>query len=1092
MPLNIWTKPSGYNFSNNGQPFPEQVAVSVSLPVTTTNLTFTIISGALPGGLAIKNGVITGSPFVTQGIQTYQFCIRANGTANSTAAQFDAGKFIPGGTITGTFLVGMTLTGSGIPTGTYIVSDNGDGTFAVNITENIASVLVNGSGFADRTFTIQINGANAPVFETPAGNLPVGVHHQLYALDGNYVSYQIEAFDENTVLGKNLKYFIASGDGLLPPGLTLSDSGVISGYVLPNPQTVITVTDGDGTFDETYFDDAGYDFAIVPTDGFDTYQYDDVTWDYSSKVRLPSTLNQNYQFKVTVSDGITSAQRIFKIFVLGSDQFRADSISRDGFAGSFTADSSFLRNPVWLSDANLGTYRANNYLTVPVLLYDNADVIFRLETTNCEVYAVTQKLTQYDNIKSITFTGNLTSGSNVVTGVSHAYAYSIGQTIQGAGIPSGAVINSVSHDVLLSNVVITGTGGTFSCAFASTQMFVGQQIVVAGTFGVSKMISNYLDKNISNTYYIIATNGFTTFTLSSSFNGSAVPTIAGTPTGVTFTANSYTLTMSTNATLTLTGSTMVYSGTHLTVINVTGTPTAGQYLTFDNYISNATGTVYQISNVASLGSNSYRLTLSTPLEVAPPDLTSFYIGSLSQLPKGTTFDINTGEVYGRVPYQPAITTSYNFTITAVRTSASLTNFETVLSFRTFNITILGSVTSQITWNSPSNLGTIPAAYPCTLSVSASSNVANTSVLYYLSSGNLPPGVTLNLDGELVGTPNQYYDSTTGLLGLTTFNNGTTTFDHGLTTIGRTFTFTVTASDSYQYSALTKTFTVTVTTPNTVPYSNITTQPFLAPTQRSAWKAFINNTAIFTPSSIYRTNDPTFGVQTNLQMLVYAGIQTEVAAAYVGAMGLGVKRKRFKFGSIKTAVAVDPNSNQDVYEVVYIQMLDPSEPNGLHPSASFRSNSTEPETITVDDSNSIWSTELSDLTAGAPSNTRPDYNITIDSTGYEASNPNTDTYFNSSVTNWQKRLSTVGLTERNYLPLWMRSMPTGSKEQLGYVLCVPICFCKPGTSAAIVSNIKYSGFNFNTLDYTVDRFTISAVTGYTSDKYLVFRDDRITV
>jgi len=1085
------------------------IVARASYPTSTnvSNLTFSIISGALPGGLGIKDGYIVGSPFVTQGLDAYQFCIRANGTANSTAAQFDAGKFIPGGTITGTFLVGMTLTGSGIPTGTYIVSDNGDGSFAVNVTKNIASVSTAGYGFADRTFKMNINGANAPVFTTPAGNLPVGTHQQLYALDNTFVSYQIEAFDENTLLGNNLKYFIASGDGKLPPGLTLSNSGEISGYILPNPQTVVTVDSGTGAFDDAYFDDAGYDFATLPTDGFDSYQYDDVTWDYSSNVVPPSTLNQNYQFKVTVSDGISSAQRVFKIFVLGNDAFRADSTEKDGFAGGFTADSSFLRTPVWLSKTNLGTYRANNYLTVPVALYDNSNVIFRLETTNCEVYAVTKKLTQFDNIQSITLTGNLTLNSPVITGVEHAYAYTAGQTIEGAGIPSGSIVSSTSSDILLSNVVITSTNGTFTCDFATSQLYVGQKITVSGQFGVSSQIADYTPPSISSggktssVYYITATNGFTSFTLSNTFNGIHVTTIAGTPTGVTFTANAYTLTLSTNATLNLTGSTMIYGGTSLTISNASKAPTPGQYFTFDNYIAGASSDIYLISSVADLGSGSYRLTLSTPLKIVPPDLSGFYIGTLSQLPNGTTFDVNTGEIYGKVPYQPAITQVYTFTVTAVRSNPSLTNSEYVISFKTFNIVILGLVTSQITWNSPSALGSIPAAYPSTLSVSASSNVPSTTVLYYLTGGSLPYGLSLSIDGEIVGTPTQYgLGADSGVYGLTTFHdtdsNGVRyvnqTFDNSSTTIDRKFTFQVTASDSYQYSALPKTFTINVTSPNSVPYSNITTQPFLAPAQRNAWRAFINNTAIFTPSSIYRANDPVFGVQTNLQMLVYAGIQTEAAAAYVGAMGLGFKRKRFKFSSVKTAVAIDPNSGNDVYEVVYVQMIDPSETSTLHPSASFKSKSLEPETITVDDSNSIWSTNLSDLTANAPFSTRPGYEITVDSTGYQVSNPNTDTYYNNTITNWQNHLSTVGLTERNYLPLWMRSIPSGSKAQLGYVLCVPICFCKPGTSAKILTNIKYSGFDFNTIDYTVDRFTISAVTGYTSDKYLVFRDDRITV
>ena len=234
------------------------------------------------------------------------------------------------------------------------------------------------------------------------------------------------------------------------------------------------------------------------------------------------------------------------------------------------------------------------------------------------------------------------------------------------------------------------------------------------------------------------------------------------------------------------------------------------------------------------------------------------------------------------------------------------------------------------------------------------------------------------------------------------------------------------------------------------------------------------------------------------MLVYAGIQTDVAAAYIGAMGLGIKKKRFQFGSVKNAIAVDPDTNAPVYEIVYVQMTDPLEPNGKHLPLSIKTTNSDSTTITMDTSNSIWSVNLSDLITVAPSAARPDSNITADSTGYQASNPNTDTYYPNSITNWQERISTVGMSERNYLPLWMRSIPSGSKEELGYVLCVPLCFCKVGTSATILENIRIlSTFDFKSIDFTVDRFTISAVLDSAddviqSDKYLVFRNDRITV
>jgi hypothetical protein len=317
-------------------------------------------------------------------------------------------------------------------------------------------------------------------------------------------------------------------------------------------------------------------------------------------------------------------------------------------------------------------------------------------------------------------------------------------------------------------------------------------------------------------------------------------------------------------------------------------------------------------------------------------------------------------------------------------------------------------------------------------------------------------------------------------------------DGGSTTVDRVYTFTVQARDQYSYSATTKSFTITVDTPNEISYSNIKTKPFLSLAQRTVWRDFISNTSVFTPGSIYRTNDINFGVQPDLAMLVYAGIETKDSAAYVGAMGLNHKRKRFQFGSVAWATAVEPGTTTPVYEVVYINMIDPLEPNGKRLPGKIQHLGKETETISADNSTSFWSRKLSDLTVDAPFANRPAPVVTVDSTGYEVSNPNATTYFPNSVSNWQDRLKAVGLTERNYLPLWMRSIPLGEKQELGFTLAVPLCYCKVGTAADIVLNIKHSGFDFKLLDYTADRYIIDSVTGDASDKYLVFRNDRITV
>jgi hypothetical protein len=173
------------------------------------------------------------------------------------------------------------------------------------------------------------------------------------------------------------------------------------------------------------------------------------------------------------------------------------------------------------------------------------------------------------------------------------------------------------------------------------------------------------------------------------------------------------------------------------------------------------------------------------------------------------------------------------------------------------------------------------------------------------------------------------------------------------------------------------------------------------------------------------------------------------------------------------------------------MIDPMEKNGRHLPLELRT-SPDNETLTVDNSSSIWDRSINSLNALGPSSTRPDPRITIDSTGYQVSNVNIDKYFPSSITNWRSRLGQVGLKERNYLPLWMRSIPAGEKEELDYILAVPLCFCQVGNADTILLNIKFSGFDFKTIDYTVDRYIIDSVAGQDGDKYLVFRNDRITV
>jgi hypothetical protein len=93
---------------------------------------------------------------------------------------------------------------------------------------------------------------------------------------------------------------------------------------------------------------------------------------------------------------------------------------------------------------------------------------------------------------------------------------------------NGAIYTAVAAAVTLSSVVIGGAG-TFTCA--ATTIRFGQKVTITGTNTGTGSITGYVSGNV---YYVITTNGSTTFTLSATWNGTAIASTAGTPVGLTF------------------------------------------------------------------------------------------------------------------------------------------------------------------------------------------------------------------------------------------------------------------------------------------------------------------------------------------------------------------------------------------------------------------------------------------------------------------------------------------------------------------------------------------------------------------------------
>jgi hypothetical protein len=129
-----------------------------------------------------------------------------------------------------------------------------------------------GSRIEDRTFSITIVGADEPAWQTESGLLPVGKNNTFFILDSSLVDFQLQADDPDLAAGQRLRFFIANGDGELPPGINLSESGKLSGIV--DPILALERRAGDGTFDDARFDRYPYDFAQRRGGKYDSFFFD--------------------------------------------------------------------------------------------------------------------------------------------------------------------------------------------------------------------------------------------------------------------------------------------------------------------------------------------------------------------------------------------------------------------------------------------------------------------------------------------------------------------------------------------------------------------------------------------------------------------------------------------------------------------------------------------------------------------------------------------------------------------------------------------------------------------------------------------------
>jgi hypothetical protein len=1023
-----WTVPTNYDLGT----IQEREAVDIALPLGSTDgVTSTVISGELPAGLRIEENRIVGRLLEVSRDTLSNFVIRASTT----------------------------------------------------------------EGVSDRTFNMIIQGPDSPNWITPEGRLPVGPNNVLFILDSSVIDYQLLASDPDLPAGDVLMYFVDDDGGELPPGITLTSDGRLVGVV--DPLLALDINAINGGYDVPVYGSVPFDFSVVSDNGLDSFFYDTTLYDYSVPTRNPRKLNRNYDFEVTVTDGDEFSVRRFSIYVVGDDFARADNTIMKAADGVYTADMTYIRAPIWLTPSDLGVKRADNYITVYLdTLEQNVtgEILYFLEGYNPD--GTPSKIPRGTAIDQIT--GEIAGRVPYQPAITKDYKFTVTATrfneLEGVINVFGTYNYEVQSGGTL--VRIGKLDDTLVDGLNDLQNLVEKEIVIEGVTYTVKSVS---DANAN--YDLIE------------LYEPLQPTFVALPLSVSRVAN----------------------GTDYFFVNSLATADkdfylekslnfsdSEMYLMQDIYpyiewrVSTDDSVTELVTDITGTGAIDTILEdlLSIPTRPAYVEVAAdgksvvMFIPSTAQnrnanFIKSLFHTEDSGEVFAeilaeedRIKINNTLTRTFStnrqlsfgtYTGGFFSKSFSRGEIDEVSKSKTFTLRLLGEIDSTISWITDPELATLRANRISTLNVEAVTTIPGGLLKYDLVAGRLPPGIVLKGDGELVGKVP--INGTPAQPGLTFFDTGETTFDGAATTLDRVYTFTVLARDRFGFSATSREFTLRISDLDNLTYSNIYIRPFLKSVQKNTFSAFINDASVINPRDVYRPSDPSFGVQKELRALIYGGIETDEIDVFVGAAATNHKRKKYYLGDLKTALAKTEGTDNVVYEVIYIDLIDPALPFAGKARKSFNIIN---DSVRITADTSRYEVPDDDPTDPHKYRPAPANPITADLNAINVSQNNDTKKYISNIDNMRDNIKATGQSSRDFLPLWMRTAQDSRLVQLDYKLAVPLVYCKPGTGQAIYENILNTGFDFTTIDYDIDRYIIDTTTGKSQEQYIVFANYQFNV
>ena len=373
---------------------------------------------------------------------------------------------------------------------------------------------------------------------------------------------------------------------------TYGGTGSISGYASPTTYYIIatngtttftlSATPGGSAITTTAGTPTGLTYGLTPIVG-------GVTISGEYQIAYLSGTEYNISVLGTATSNATGGGTVYAVYQITTGS--ATYIPTEGWGAGPWSDGTWGNGgTVVLSAAGLRIWNQMNWGQNLVygprgfpLYYWDANIGFTNSTVTMTVASpcvVSCSLDLADNTP-ITFATTGTLPTGLLPGYTYYVKYISSSSFY---LSSSNTVTSMTASCVqassLSGVTITGVAGQFACTASTITLVTGQPVVISGTYGGTGSITGYVNPT---TYYIIATNGSTTFTLSATYGGAAITTTAGTPTGLTYslssvlTVSAITGTLSAGQTVyyTDTGGARVYLGT--LTFNGSGTGSTGTY-----------------------------------------------------------------------------------------------------------------------------------------------------------------------------------------------------------------------------------------------------------------------------------------------------------------------------------------------------------------------------------------------------------------------------------------------------------------------------------------------------------------------------------